>query len=441
MSQKVKCCILLSLTFLFFTPTFLGNMLVKGIDGQPLVIGFGENERYLLYDNGKVYKLLDNGQMKYFSYINLTVYEIDDAIVDFEVYGSYLYLYTYRSHNQFKGETIVTVYSLESGERIYQKVYLFNITSENRVQGNMVLSAAACQKGFSVITGNTTHSLIEVYQEKLGQLQLTRVYSGRMAMSLYRSGDTLLAATFKVEYKNNTPWVTPRITDLMENKTIFELPALIPVAALAYPFIQVFNRKGLWECHVTVYNPIMNRIEYYIVYPEKQTLLDTRETKVSPYMDYLITSQSRGSQITFKDGYNITVSQKLSIITQGAHIPLDPVNGTMDSNIENKTILAKIVEGEKAKILFIKENFVKEIYTLNAKVASKTKGFYAALTNDTVYIVNPETHEPIIISLKEVDMNQSNMQYILLLILFSLIAIVALMVIIFYRKKYGNINS
>jgi hypothetical protein len=231
-----------------------------------------------------------------------------------------------------------------------------------------------------------------------------------MAMAIYKYNDTLVTATFKVEFKNNVTWVTPQITDIVENKTLFTLPALTPVAALAYPFIQVFNRNKAWECHVTVYNPKMNRMEYYIVYPEKQGLIDSNATTVSPYMDYLLIDQQKGSKITFKNGETITTTQKLSIIPQGAYIPLNPQNGTLDANPENKTLLAKIVEGDKAKILYITEKSTKELYTLSAQSASKTEGFYATLTQNTAYIINPENHQLIKIEITGQKQNQNNPQ-------------------------------
>jgi len=269
----------------------------------------------------------------------------------------------------------------------------------------MVLAASACPKAFAVITANTTHSLIEVFKQKPEGFEKTATYSGRMAMAIYRYNTTLLAATFKVEYKDNTPWITPQITDIVENKTLFTLPALTPVAALAYPFIQVFNRNNAWECHVTVYNQKMNRMEYYIVYPEKLDLKESNATTVSPYMDYLITDQHKNSKITFANGETITVNQKLSIIPQGAYIPLNPQNGTLDANPQNKTLLAKIVEGEKAKILQITRERTIELYTLPAQYASKTEGFYAALTQNTAYIINPENHQLIKIEITEQKQN------------------------------------
>jgi len=378
---------------------------------KPLALGFGENERFILYSNGEVHRLLSQNQTLPLSKIQLLGEVVEATIIDFEVYGQNLYLYIYTSLNSSCGRTTVAVYNLVSGEKTFTKTYKFAVTQENQTQkviGNMVLAASACPHAFAVITANTTHSLIEVYREKRGGFEKTATYSGRMAMSIYRCNETLIAATFKAEIKDNMPWITPQITDIVENKTLFSLPALIPVAALVYPFIQPFNRNNTWECHVTVYNQRMNRMEYYIVYPEKQGLIDSNATTVSPYMEYLIIDQKRGSKIIFSNGETITVAQKLSIIPQGAYMPLDPKNGVLDANPANKSILAKVVEGDKAKILYLTQKSTIELYTLNASSTSKMVGFHAALVQNTVYIINPENNNLLALSLKNIENREDN---------------------------------
>jgi hypothetical protein len=257
----------------------------------------------------------------------------------------------------------------------------------------MVLAASACSQAFAVITANTTHSLIEVFRQESGGFWEEALYSGRMAMSIYRFNDTLIAAAFKVEVRDNVTWATPRIMDIVKGRVLFELPALTPVAMLAYLFIQAFNTRGSWFCHATVYNPLMNRMEYYIVYPEKQGLIDSTEMMVSPYMDYLVMSQGTGSKIMFENGENLTFPQRLSVIPQGAYVPLNPGNGVLDADPGGKAFLAKTVEGGNAKILYVTEKSMLEVYSLNASKASKTEGFYAVLVQDMVYMVNPENHQ------------------------------------------------
>jgi len=401
---------------------------------RPIAIGFGENERYILYDNGELHRLLEHGETTQIAKINMGSIDIEASLIDFEVYGENVYLYAYRNLNETSGETTIIIFNARSGERIFQKTYTFNtftVAGENRVNGSMVLAASACIRGFAVITANTTHSTIEVYKIILGGFKLFAKYSGRMAMTIQRYGDTLLAATFRVEIRDSMPWITPRITDLMGNKTLFELPALIPVAALAYPFIQAFNRNGSWECHVTVNNIRMNRIEYYIVYPEKQGLIDSSETVVSPYLEYLVMSQPTGSKITFKSGENMTVPWRLTIIPQGSHIPIDPKSGILDANVTSKVVLAKIVEGDRAKILYITEKGSREIYSLSAKNASKTKGFYAALTQNTAYIIDPEKNRLATIFLEE----EGGADQQLIIAAVSTIVVAAAIVAVIIRRK------
>jgi hypothetical protein len=407
---------------------------------KPLALGFGENERFTLYSNGEVHRLLSQNQTLPLSKIQLAGEVVGATIIDFEVYGQNLYLYIYTSLNSSWGRTTIAVYNLVSGEKTFTKTYEFAITQENQTQkvmGNMVLAASACPHAFAVITANTTHALIEVYKEKHGGFEKTATYSGRMVMSIYRYNETLIAATFKAEMKDSMPWITPQITDIVENKTLFSLPALIPVAALAYPFIQPFNYNNTWECHVTVYNQRMNRMEYYIVYPEKQGLIDSNATTVSPYMEYLIIDQKKGSKIIFNNGEAITVAQKLSIIPQGAYMPLDPKNGVLDANPANKSILVKVVEGDKAKILYLTQKSTIELYTLNASSTSKTEGFYAALVQNTVYIINPENHDLVAISLKNIEEQKGNWGLTVAITLAgtTIILVVTLLLIMHHKSK------
>ncbi|MEM2790088.1 MAG: hypothetical protein QW236_07120 [Candidatus Bathyarchaeia archaeon] len=417
------------------TATTLQHIIVaQQTQKKPIAIGFGENERYILYSNGELHKLLEHGKTTQIAKINMSSADTEASLVDFEVYGENLYLYAYRSLNETSGQTAITVFNIGSGEKIFQKTYTFTVTGENRVNGNMVLAASACRKGFAVITANTTHSTIEVYKTALESFKLSAKYSGRMAMTIQRYGDVLLAPTFRAEIRDSTPWITPRITDLIENRTLFELPALIPVAALAYPFIQAFNRNGSWECYVTVNNPRMNRIEHYVVYPEKQRLIDSRETAISPYLEYLVMSQPTGSKITFKSGENITVPWRLTVIPQGSHIPIDPKNGILDANPADKVVIAKIVEGGRAKILYVTESSSKEIYSLSAEQASKIKGFYAALTENTVYIIDPEKQELIPIPIEE-QKNGATATMTLLALAFTVLVAATLTILVARRKR------
>ncbi len=385
------------------TIVILTSAAPASINDKPIAIGFGDSSRYILYSSGYVYAVSISGETPV-GRIDLSGEpwsNLESFIIDFEVYNEVLYLYAYRSINASAGETLIVVYNLSNGVRVFEKIYEFNVVDGNEVRGDMVLTAIASPRGLAVLLANTTHSLIEVYSLCLSGLKQLATYNGRMAMSIYVFNDTLIAATFKVEFKNQTPWVTPQVVDLFRDETLFTLPALIPVAALVYPFIQVFNRGGLWECYVTVYNQLMNRMEYYLVYPEGRDLIGYAEARVSPYMNYAIVEQQEGSKIMFRDGVNMTVGEKLSIVPQGAFIPLDPKNGVLDIDLDRKALLAKVVEGGNAKIIYVINNRVIEVYKLDASKASKAEGFYAALVGDKAYLINPETDELMVFNLEE----------------------------------------
>ncbi|MEM2234615.1 MAG: hypothetical protein QW224_02635 [Desulfurococcaceae archaeon] len=408
------------------------------LSNKPIAIGFGDSTRYILYSSGYVYAVSTIGETP-IGRIDLSGEpwsNLESFIIDFEVYNEVLYLYAYRSINASAGETLIVVYNLSSGERIFEKKYEFNVVDSNEVRGDMVLTAIASPRGLAVLLANTTHSLIEVYGLYLTEFKQLAIYSGRMAMSIYRFNDTLIAATFKVEFRNQTPWVTPQVTDLFRNETLFTLPALIPVAALVYPFIQVFNRGGLWECYVTVYNQLMNRMEYYLVYPEGSNLIDYVEARVSPYMDYAIIEHQEGSKIMFRDGVNMTIDKRLSIVPQGAFIPLDPKNGVLDIDLGRKAVLAKVVEGESARIIYVVNNHVVELYKLEALKASKAWGFYAALVGDKAYLINPETGELMVFNLEEGGKKpQEFLQPTIMIIVGSIAACIAVAAAITVRMR------
>jgi len=255
-------------------------------------------------------------------------------------------------------------------------------------------------------------------------------------MGIYRYNSTLVAATFRVERRGGVVLVTPQVTDLIENRTLFSLPALTPVAALAYPFVQVFNRNGSWECHVSVYNQMMNRMEYYVVYPERQGLVDSNATRVSPYMDYLIVDQREGSKVVFRDGEGVAVGWRLSIIPQGAHVPLDPQNGVLDADLQGKALLAKVVEGDEAKILYITREGAREVYALPARRASKAEGLYAALVQGVAYIVDPEVRQLVAMEVVGLGQGQGGQQFPTTLILaIAATACVATSIAMIKRRK------
>lgn len=439
LSTKTIAALILALTIVILAiPTALASL-----NNKPIAIGFGDSSRYILYSNGYVYVVSISGEILV-GRIDLSREpwsNLESFIIDFEVYNEALYLYAYRNINASAGETLIAVYNLSNGMRIFENRYEFNVVGGNEVRGDMVLTAIASPKGLAVLLANTTHSLIEIYSLFSSGFKQLATYSGRMAMSIYRFNDTLIAATFKVEFRNQTPWVTPQVVDLFRNETLFTLPALIPVAALVYPFIQVFNRGGLWECYVTVYNQLMNRMEYYLVYPEGSDLIDYVEARVSPYMDYAIVEQQEGSKIMFRDGVNMTVAKRLSIMPQGAFIPLDPRNGILDVDLGRKAVLAKVIEGESAKIIYIANDRIIELYKLEASKASKAEGFYAALVGNKAYLINPEIGELMVFNLEEAgEKPQGVLQPTTLIIVGSIVACIAVAaaIIVRMRKHAGS---
>ncbi|MEM4601685.1 MAG: hypothetical protein QW808_02170 [Desulfurococcaceae archaeon] len=283
------------------------------------------------------------------------------------------------------------VYNISSRALMLLRKYEFYVKDNTTIVGSMVLNAIASSKGLAVLVANSTKAILEVYENTFEGLSLKAVYDCRMIMSAYRYGDSLLAIANKSGQIDSVQIVIPQVIDLFDDKVLFELPALIPVVTLAYPYVQIFERNGRWECYVTVYNPMKKSVEYYIVYPDRIDLIRSPRVTVSPRMDYAVMEHDDGVKVLLRDGTNITVPYRFTIIPYGYFMPLSPANGVIDIDIEKKAFLAKIVEKGVAKIMYFEygKNTPKVVYELEASMASKISGFYGALVDNTIYILNP----------------------------------------------------
>lgn len=370
---------------------------VHPYDSKPIAIGFGEGERYILYEDGYVQSL---GSLNYIGRIDIDADLASLYLIDFEIVSDVLYLYAYRSLNKTSGEINIILFNIRNGEKIYDRTYRFNII-DSVVVGDMVIIAIASKKGFAVLKTNSTHSSIDVYKVINSNVTQVHIFDGSVTTFIYRYNGTLLAAVPAIEYGVEGFRKVPKVIDIFENRSLFNLPSLIPVLALAHPFIQVFNRRGTWECYVTVYNPIRNKIEHYVVFPEKYDLIEYYEVLVSPHMDYAIIKYENMSKIMFKDNINITINHRLSVIPQGTYIAFNSINGILDVDVEKKALLIKVIESDKAKIVYTEGERIVELLNLNAYEADKTKGFYGALSNRKVYIISNDTLT--VIELKNLD--------------------------------------
>lgn len=403
-------------------------------DSRPIAVGFGERERYILYENGYVRSL---GNLNYIGRIDIDVDLASLYLIDFEVISDILYLYAYRSLNNTSGETKIVLFDIKSGGEIFDKTYRFSIT--NRVvTGDMVLMAIASKKGFAVMKANSTHSSIDVYEVINGSVTQVYVFDGSVATFIHRYNDTLLAAVPSTEYGVEGSRKVPKVVDIFENRSLFSLPSLIPVLALAHPFIQVFNRGGIWECYVTVYNPIRNRIEHYIVLPESYDLIEYHEVIVSPYMDYAIIKYENMSKIMFKDNTNITVNHRLSIVPQGTYIAFSSINGVLDIDVKNKALLIKIVENNRAKIVYVEREYTAELLEIDASEADKTKGFYGAISNGKVYVIINNTLTTI--ELKDLSGKTGHYMWITWILLIIVILMASIFTFVTIRKYCKNLR-
>ncbi|MEM1830103.1 MAG: hypothetical protein QXY55_05470 [Candidatus Korarchaeota archaeon] len=384
--MKIGVLSILALSFLIAL-LCLSLLVETRSTAKPLAIGFGAQDRYILYSDGNVYSL---SSWNLLGSIKLPT-DFETYILDFEVFSNIMYLYAYRSLNNSSGETIIMVYNISSRALMLLRKYEFYVKDNTTIVGSMVLNAIASSKGLAVLVANSTKAILEVYENTFEGLSLKAVYDCRMIMSAYRYGDSLLAIANKSGQIDSVQIVIPQVIDLFDDKVLFELPALIPVVTLAYPYVQIFERNGRWECYVTVYNPMKKSVEYYIVYPDRIDLIRSPRVTVSPRMDYAVMEHDDGVKVLLRDGTNITVPYRFTIIPYGYFMPLSPANGVIDIDIEKKAFLAKIVEKGVAKIMYFEygKNTPKVVYELEASMASKISGFYGALVDNTIYILNP----------------------------------------------------
>lgn len=397
-------------------------------NGRPIAIGFGEKSRYVLYSDGYLYQLLENGELKQTSKLNLDEELYGNYILDFEVYGNVLYLYAYRSVNASSGLTLLKIYDLNNGETIFSREYSFNVKDGRTVYGRLVSTILACSRGFAVLTVNSTQNIITVFSKKDQSFTAVWIYDGRLAATIYKYNDTLIAPVLGFGEAEGRLYPLPTVVDLLENRILFSLPALIPITALAYPIIQVSKVGVNWTCYASVLNPSTREIEFYRVYPGNYTLIESNVAQASPHLTYLIVDNPTGSEIVFPDGASIETRYKLSIIPSGVFLPMNPSEGVLDVNPEDHSALIKILSGDEAKIIHVKNESYREVYSLPAEYGSKLEGFYAALVGETVYIIDPRKEEL-------VTLNPKNLTDMRIYIFVFSVVMVAVILTIVYKKR------
>ena len=411
------------LCLLFYTPS------LRGDDGKPIAIGVGEKSRYVLYSDGYLYQLLESGELRQISKLNLDEELYKSYILDFEVYENVLYLYAYRSVNASSGLTLLKIYDLNNGGILFSREYRFNVKEGKTVYGQLVSTIIACSRGFAVLTVNSTKNIIVVFSKKDQSFTAVWIYDGRLAATVYNYNDTLIAPVLGFGEAEGRLYPLPTVVDLIENRILFSLPALIPVTALAYPLIQVSRVEANWTCYVSVLNPSTNKMEFYKVYPNNYTLFESNAAQSSPHLTYLIIDKPTGSGIVFPDGASIETRYRLSMIPCGVFIPINPSEGVLDVNVDDHSALIKIVSGDEAKIIYLENGSYREVYSLPVEHSSKLDGFYAALVGKTVYIIDPRKEELVTI-------NPNNLINMAIYIAIPVSAVtVAAILTVMYRKR------
>jgi len=365
----------------------------------PVAIGFSGDERYILFSDNSLYRVLSNGSLELFARLpealNLTGY----TLMDFSVVEDQIVFYLYRALNASGGYTRILVVN-RGGETLFDEVFEFSVVNGTHVYGNLVSAAAATIRGLAVMVSNSTSVYILVYEKSGDEFEPERVYSGVYTFTLYIYGDAIVATVPRTTVFENRTAVVPHLVDLFTNESVFELPSLIPVIPFATPVVQVFRNRSDWIIHVTAVNRILNRMEYYITKPGSYELRDAMRASFSPTMDCAVLETVNGSAVVLSDGTMYFLNKYIPVAPRQVYMAIDPPNAVLDVDVAARRVLIKYSSGNKTSIYVLQNNELLKIYELPAEYSYKVNGFYAALKGDYALIVDPQKRELVKIDLE-----------------------------------------
>ncbi|OYT52792.1 MAG: hypothetical protein B6U76_09335 [Desulfurococcales archaeon ex4484_217_2] len=381
----------------------IGYEIQKTKQADPIAIGYGVNERYILYSNGTIYEIGEEGFRKTFTLRKEALESIRNSTINFEIHGNILFLYAHSPLNASKGASRIYVYDMNDNKLLFYKEFTYTIVN-NTVKGILLISASGSAKGLVLLVSNGSNITAETYVYKNSKFTKKFTYDGKVAFTIYKHGPSLLLPTLAKTMFRNREASVPVIVNALTNKTVFRLPSLIPVVVLAYPLIQIFKCKGEWFSYIVVYNRLTNRVEYYVSKADSMRFEEHSKVIVSPWLDYMVEHipTVNASKIMFKDGYSIVVGKDLSITPRGIFLPIDSPNSILDARIKGHVALVKITKGNITTIYLIDcKGKLHKVYKINSEYAFKTKGFYAAILNKKAYILDPLKKDLIEIDISE----------------------------------------
>jgi len=376
-------------------PTGLG----KSLHPHPMAIGFSRDERYILFSDNAIYRVLSNGSLELFAHLPETINLSGYTLLDFSVVGDQIVFYLYKTLNASRGYTRIFIVNRD-GEPLYDEVFEFSIVNGSHVYGGLISVAAATTRGLAIMISNDTSSYILVYERSRDGFKLEKIYSGVYTFTLYIYGDSIVGVVPYTTISENRTTIVLHLVDLFTNESIFEIPSLIPVIPFATPIVQVFRNRNDWIIHVTVVNRIINRMEYYITKPSSYELRDSLRASFSPTMDCAVLETVNGSAVVLSDGTMYFLNKYIPIAPRQIYMAIDPPNAVLDADVSTRRVLIKYSSGNKTSIYILQNNELLKIYELPAEYSYKVNGFYAALKGDYALIVDPQKHELVKIDLK-----------------------------------------
>jgi len=411
------------------------NIYIDGeeIASYPIAIGFSGDNRYILYSNNTIYRILSNGSLEPITQLSISIDISNYTIRDFTIVDNYIAFYLYRAINISSGYTRILVLDIGSGELLYDKIFRFNVVNRTSVYGDLITIAAMVSRGIAIVLSNSTSTYIFVYERTDSGFTLSRIYNTTYSYTLYIYNNTILGVVPYTGFYYNRTILIPNLVDIFTNRSLFEIPSLIPVIPFATPLVQVFMNKTNWLIHITVINRLANRIEYYLTEPNSLKLRDFLRASFSPTMDCGVLETVNGSIVMFNDGTMYFLNKYIPIIPREIYMSIDPQNGVIDIDRETHRVLLKYSAGNKTSIYVLQNNELTKVYELPIEYSYKASGFYAAIKNSYVFIIDPEKRKLIKIDLENI---QSVKGYSSIIYIALILSIISIAVVLIIKLKY-----
>ena len=411
--------LVLTLLILNLTSSFGLN----GLNEKPLALGLGGGEKYVLFENGELFKLGSKGDLEKICRIKLPYY-VYDSWIEFQVEEDLLYLYSYKAIG-LRGSFFINLFNLTSSEELSELTFKFE-SKKGYVEGFLVLATSAQKEYLAVLGVNGTQTKMLIYRFNGTVIEKLNEFDGRLSLAAYGFNETF----YLPMVINNSVF----IVDVIKDRIMYSLPSLTPVIALSYPLLQLFYLNNSWIIYVTVVLPTAQTIDTYVVYPNSFTLNEGPLASVDPLQRYCVIQprHRNATTIIFPDNETIPTNYLLRCIPMGNWFSADPYQGVLDVDLAKHRALIKIVSGNESQIILIDGNSEKKIYSLPIEGSFRRKGFYATIVEDSIYVIDPRENRLIKINVKEENIFMKHFSTWISLVLISALT---LTLIAYWKRK------